>query len=99
MHFAGSIIVPESVENPLKYYHNNTAKSRALIAAAVAGGVLLGTGILVMLRHGASLGGVGLLALFLQRRLGWRLGWVQLGLDLLIIARTVRLVLFDRHAY
>lgn len=39
MHFAGSIIVPESVENPLKYYHNNTAKSRSLIAAAVAGGV------------------------------------------------------------
>jgi len=39
MHFAGSIIVPESVENPLKYYHNNTAKSRALIASAVAGGV------------------------------------------------------------
>jgi len=39
MHFAGSIIVPESVENPLKYYHNNTAKTRALLAAAVAAGV------------------------------------------------------------
>jgi UDP-glucose 4-epimerase len=39
MHFAGSIIVPESVENPLKYYHNNTAKTRALIAAAVNAGV------------------------------------------------------------
>jgi len=39
MHFAGSIIVPESVENPLKYYHNNTAKSRALIEAAVNAGV------------------------------------------------------------
>src|SRR6478752_2703017 len=39
MHFAGSIVVPESVEDPLKYYHNNTAKSRALIAAAVAAGV------------------------------------------------------------
>ena len=39
MHFAGSVIVPESVENPLKYYENNTVKSRALIAAAVAGGV------------------------------------------------------------
>ncbi len=39
MHFAGSIIVPESVENPLKYYDNNTVKSRALIAAAVAGRV------------------------------------------------------------
>ena len=35
MHFAGSIVVPESVEDPLKYYHNNTAKSRALIDAAV----------------------------------------------------------------
>jgi len=39
MHFAGSIIVPESVEDPLKYYHNNTVKSRALIASAVAAGV------------------------------------------------------------
>ena len=39
MHFAGSIIVPESVTDPLKYYHNNTAKSRALIAAAVKAGV------------------------------------------------------------
>jgi UDP-glucose 4-epimerase len=39
MHFAGSIVVPESVENPLKYYHNNTAKSRALIAAAVDHGL------------------------------------------------------------
>ncbi|MEQ1641425.1 MAG: UDP-glucose 4-epimerase GalE [Novosphingobium sp.] len=39
MHFAGSVVVPESVENPLKYYHNNTAKTRALIAAAVTGGV------------------------------------------------------------
>jgi UDP-glucose 4-epimerase len=39
MHFAGSIIVPESVSDPLKYYHNNTAKSRALVEAAVAAGV------------------------------------------------------------
>ncbi|MEL7444574.1 MAG: UDP-glucose 4-epimerase GalE [Pseudomonadota bacterium] len=39
MHFAGSIIVPESVENPLKYYHNNTVKSRALIDVAVDAGV------------------------------------------------------------
>ena len=39
MHFAGSVVVPESVENPLKYYHNNTAKSRALLEAAVTAGV------------------------------------------------------------
>jgi UDP-glucose 4-epimerase len=39
MHFAGSIIVPESVENPLKYYRNNTANSRGLIECAVDAGV------------------------------------------------------------
>ena len=39
MHFAGSVVVPESVENPLKYYYNNTVKSRALIESAVQGGV------------------------------------------------------------
>ncbi|WP_128891152.1 UDP-glucose 4-epimerase GalE [Erythrobacter sp. HKB08] len=39
MHFAGSVVVPESVSDPLKYYHNNTVKSRALIEAAVKGGV------------------------------------------------------------
>ena len=35
LHFAGSIVVPELVADPLKYYHNNTAKSRALLEAAV----------------------------------------------------------------
>jgi UDP-glucose 4-epimerase len=39
MHFAGSIVVPESVEQPLKYYANNTLASHALISAAVAAGV------------------------------------------------------------
>lgn len=39
MHFAGSVVVPESVENPLKYYHNNSAKTRDLIESAVAVGV------------------------------------------------------------
>ena len=39
VHFAGSIVVPESVENPLKYYANNTCVSRNLLEAAVKGGV------------------------------------------------------------
>ena len=39
MHFAGSVVVPESVTDPLKYYRNNTAASRALIESAVAEGV------------------------------------------------------------
>ena len=39
MHFAGSVVVPESVSDPLKYYRNNTAASRSLIESAVACGV------------------------------------------------------------
>ncbi len=39
MHFAGSVVVPESVDNPLKYYRNNTAASRTLVESAVAAGV------------------------------------------------------------
>ncbi len=39
MHFAGSVVVPESVSDPLKYYRNNTAATRTLIESAVAEGV------------------------------------------------------------
>ncbi len=39
LHFAGSVRVDESVENPLKYYGNNTAASRALIETCVACGI------------------------------------------------------------
>lgn len=39
MHFAGSVVVPESVSDPLKYYRNNTAASRTLIESAISGGV------------------------------------------------------------
>jgi UDP-glucose 4-epimerase len=39
MHFAGSVVVPESVTDPLKYYRNNTVASRALIEAAVSAGI------------------------------------------------------------
>jgi UDP-glucose 4-epimerase len=38
MHFAGSIVVPDSVADPLGYYLNNTVKARELIAAAVSNG-------------------------------------------------------------
>jgi UDP-glucose 4-epimerase len=39
LHFAGSIVVPDSIADPLGYYFNNTVKSRSLLAAAVAHGV------------------------------------------------------------
>src|ERR1041384_819475 len=39
IHFAASIVVPDSVADPLGYYKNNTVNSRALIECAVQGGV------------------------------------------------------------
>jgi UDP-glucose 4-epimerase len=39
MHFAGSIVTPESVENPLKYYQNNTGATQSLIQSAISCGV------------------------------------------------------------
>ncbi|MBB3145806.1 UDP-glucose 4-epimerase [Phyllobacterium trifolii] len=39
LHFAGSIVVPDSVRDPLFYYRNNTVQSRALIEAAIAEGI------------------------------------------------------------
>ena len=49
--------------------------------AAVAGGILMGLGVLALMRHKASLGGVGILAFYCQEKLGWRAGNVQLAAD------------------
>lgn len=56
------------------------------VVAALFGGLLIGTGMLALFRHRASLGGFGILALYLQERAGWRAGFVQLALDLLVLA-------------
>ncbi|MBS7779244.1 YitT family protein [Acidovorax sp. CCYZU-2555] len=53
--------------------------------AAVAGGVIMGMGMLVLFRHRSSLGGVGIAALYLQERFGWRAGKVQMGVDCCIL--------------
>lgn len=53
---------------------------------AVLFGFLSGSALLALFRHGASLGGIGIVALMLQDRLGWRAGWVQLGFDACLFA-------------
>jgi uncharacterized membrane-anchored protein YitT (DUF2179 family) len=63
------------------------------IWAAILGGLLVGMGMLALFRHRASLGGVGILALYLQDRFKWRAGLVQLGIDLCIL--TVALFVAD----
>lgn len=59
------------------------------LVAALFGGLLIGTGMLALFRHRASLGGFGILALYLQDRFGWRAGFVQLGLDFVVLALSL----------
>lgn len=51
------------------------------LAGALFGGILVGAGLLIFFRHTASLGGFGILALYLQDRFGIKAGYVQMGLD------------------
>ncbi|MEM9798514.1 MAG: YitT family protein [Pseudomonadota bacterium] len=53
-------------------------------AASALAGAVIGMGLIVIFRHGASLGGIGILALWMQERFGIRAGWVQLGFDALL---------------
>jgi uncharacterized membrane-anchored protein YitT (DUF2179 family) len=55
------------------------------VFASVTGGLLMGTGMLILFRHQASLGGFNVLALYLQERFGWRAGFIQMGLDCAIV--------------
>lgn len=56
------------------------------LVASMMGGAMIGLGLLALFRHGAGLGGVNILVAFLQERFGLRAGYVQLGIDLLILA-------------
>ncbi|MFJ3956675.1 YitT family protein [Arthrobacter sp. NPDC090010] len=62
------------------------------VYGALAGNLLAGTGLLVLFRHRASLGGFNILALLLQERLGWRAGYVQMVLDLLVVLGALTVV-------
>ena len=69
----------------------------ALVRGSVSGGqtlvgvdgLLAGTGLLMLIRHHASLGGIGVLAIWLQRTRGWRAGTVQMIADCLILATAL----------
>ncbi len=53
--------------------------------ASLVGNLLAGVGILMVFRHRSSLGGFNVVALLCQERLGWRAGYVQMGLDLVVV--------------
>ncbi|PQZ29347.1 YitT family protein [Ochrobactrum vermis] len=57
--------------------------------AALMGGTLMGMGVLALFRHRSGVGGVNILALYLQDAYGIRAGWFQLGLDVLIMLASL----------
>ena len=63
-----------------------------VLFAAVMGGFLIGTGLLMLFRHRASLGGVGVMALWLQEKKGWRAGKVQMAVDCAIVLASFAVV-------
>lgn len=60
--------------------------------AAIVGGFLFGMGFIVLFRHQASLGGVNILALYLQDRLKIPAGKFQLGVDIAVLATSLFVV-------
>jgi uncharacterized membrane-anchored protein YitT (DUF2179 family) len=60
--------------------------------AAIMGGLLMGSGFLMLFRHRASLGGVGIVALLLQQERGWRAGKVQMAVDCAIVLMALFVV-------
>lgn len=59
-------------------------------------GMITGAGLLALFRHGASLGGVGIVALYLQDRFGWRAGLTQLAFDACVFGAALAVIPPDR---
>lgn len=60
--------------------------------AAIFAGLAIGMGMLVLFRHGASAGGFGILAAYMQERHGIRAGYVQGALDVVVVIASLALV-------
>jgi uncharacterized membrane-anchored protein YitT (DUF2179 family) len=67
--------------------------------AAVLGGLAIGAGLLILFRHHASLGGLNVLVLWLQRRFGWPAGRVQMGIDCAVVGAALVVTDAERVAY
>jgi uncharacterized membrane-anchored protein YitT (DUF2179 family) len=64
--------------------------------AAIAGGSFMGLGLLALFRHRTGLGGINIMALYLQEHHGIRAGWFQLGVDVVILAGALFLLPLDK---
>lgn len=68
------------------------------VAAAAIGGMLAGFGLLALFRHGASLGGVGVVAVWLQDATGFRAGWTQMLVDAGVFAAAFAVMPWEAAA-
>ena len=59
------------------------------LLAGVLFGFTTGAGLLALFRHGSSLGGIGIVALMVQDRTGFRAGWLQMGFDAVLFAAAL----------
>lgn len=66
--------------------------------ASIMGGALSGTGLLILFRHRTGLGGINVLAIYLQDRFGLRAGYFQMAVDLAILAAAFFVIPLDRLA-
>lgn len=66
------------------------------VFSAVMGGLLIGVGLLILFRHRFSLGGVNLLALYAQEKLGLNAGLVSLAVDASIVLIALMILPLDR---
>ena len=66
------------------------------IFAAVFGGTIIGMGILALARHRASVGGIGVLGLWLQEKHGISAGKVQMATDVLVVGAAFMVVSLDK---
>lgn len=75
-----------SVLSVLSYFMPNWISFEHLdpIFGALLFGALVGTGLLALIRHGASLGGIGIVAIYLQDRIGFKAGYTQLIFDAIL---------------
>ncbi|WP_299343642.1 YitT family protein [uncultured Maritalea sp.] len=64
--------------------------------ATIIGGILMGTGLLILFRHKAGLGGVNILAVFLQENYGIRAGYLQMGIDMAILVGAFFVLPIDK---
>ncbi|NQX05666.1 YitT family protein [Rathayibacter sp. VKM Ac-2856] len=62
------------------------------VYGVLTGDVLAGIGLLILFRHGSSLGGFSILALLAQERLGWRAGYVMMALDACVVVAALLVV-------